>query len=49
MWLYKAKLENDLGDKTAARASSKTSLALATEDKNDDYIKMNEELLKKLK
>ncbi len=49
MWLYKAKLEKDMGDKAAARASSKTSLALATKEKNDDYIKMNEELLKKLK
>ena len=49
MWLYKAKLEKDMGDKAAARASSKTSLALATAEKNDDYIKMNEELLKKLK
>lgn len=49
MWLYKAKLEKDMGDKAAARASSKTSLALATTEKNDDYIKMNEELLKKLK
>lgn len=49
MWLYKAKLEKEMGDKAAARASSKTSLALATTEKNDDYIKMNEELLKKLK
>ena len=49
MWLYKAKLENAMGDKAAAKASSKTSLALATTEKNDDYIKMNEELLKKLK
>lgn len=49
MWLYKAKLEKDMGDKAAARASSKISLALATTEKNDDYIKMNEELLKKLK
>lgn len=49
MWLYKAKLEKEMGDKAAAKASSKTSLALATAEKNDDYIKMNEELLKKLK
>ena len=49
IWLYKAKLENEMGNKAAARASSKTSLALATTEKNDDYIKMNEELLRKLK
>ncbi|MEO6537841.1 MAG: DUF2911 domain-containing protein [Ferruginibacter sp.] len=49
IWLYKAKLEKDLGDKAAAIASSKMSLALATEEKNDDYVKMNEVLLKQLK
>ncbi|MEO5944613.1 MAG: DUF2911 domain-containing protein [Ferruginibacter sp.] len=49
MWLYKAKLEKEMGNKAAAKLSSQTSLALATEQKNDDYIKMNEDLLKKLK
>lgn len=49
MWLYKAKIENAMGNKAAAKKSSQTSLALATEQKNDDYIKMNQELLKKLK
>ncbi len=49
VWLYKAKLENDLGDKTAALASSTKSMELAKEAKNDDYVKMNEELQKKLK
>ncbi|MDB5201318.1 MAG: hypothetical protein JWQ27_727 [Ferruginibacter sp.] len=48
MWLYKAKLEKELGDKTAAMQSSKTSLELATAEKNDDYIKMNLDLQKKL-
>ncbi len=48
MWLYKAKIENDLGDKKAAMASSKKSLELSREAKNDDYIKMNLELQKKL-
>lgn len=38
-----------MGDKAAAMASSKKSLELAKEDKNDDYIKMNEELQSKLK
>ncbi|MEO7264204.1 MAG: DUF2911 domain-containing protein [Ferruginibacter sp.] len=48
MWLYKAKIENDLGDKKAAMASSKKSLELSREAKNDDYVKMNLELQKKL-
>ena len=49
MWLYKAKIEKDMGDKTAALASSQKSLQLAQEAKNDDYVKMNEDLQKKLK
>ncbi len=49
MWIYKAKIELAMGDKAAAMASSKTSLSLAKEDKNDDYVKMNEDLQKKLK
>ncbi len=49
MWLYKARIEKELGDKAAAMASSKTSLALATEEKNDDYVKMNVDLQKTLK
>ncbi len=49
MWLYKAKIEKETGDKTAAMASSQTSLKLAQEAKNDDYVKMNEDLQKKLK
>ncbi len=47
--LYKANIQKEMGDKTGALASSKKSLELATEAKNDDYIKMNEELIKKLK
>lgn len=49
MWIYKAKIEKDLGDKVAARASSEKSLELAKAEKNDDYVTMNEEFLKKLK
>jgi tetratricopeptide (TPR) repeat protein len=48
IWLYKARLQKDLGDKEGAKASAQKSLALSKEDKNDDYVKMNEELLKKL-
>lgn len=49
IWLYKAKIEKEMGDKTNALASATRSLELAREEKNDDYIKMNEELIKKLK
>jgi len=49
MWLYKAKIQKEMGDKAGATISAKKSLELATEAKNDDYVKMNEELLRKLK
>jgi hypothetical protein len=49
MWLYKAKIQQEAGDKAGAKASALKSLELAKEAKNDDYVKMNEELLKKLK
>ena len=49
MWLYKAKVEQKMGNKTAAMASANTSLSLAKEAKNMDYVKMNEDLLKELK
>jgi Protein of unknown function (DUF2911) len=48
MHLYKAKIQKEMGDKAGAKASAKKSLELAKEAKNDDYVKMNEELLKKL-
>ena len=49
IWLYKAKIEKLRGNNKAALESSKKSLALAKEAKNDDYIKMNEDLQKTLK
>jgi hypothetical protein len=49
IWLYKAKIQQGMGDKEGAMASAKKSLELATQDKNDDYIKMNNDLMKKLK
>ena len=48
MLLYKAKLQKEMGDKAGAKESAKKSLELAKEAKNDDYVKMNEDLLKKL-
>jgi hypothetical protein len=49
VWLYKARIQKDMGDYTGAKESATKSLELAKEDKNDDYVKMNEDLLKKLK
>jgi hypothetical protein len=49
MFLYKAKIEKEMGKNAAAMETSKTSLALAREAKNDDYVRMNEKLQKELK
>lgn len=49
IWLYKAKLQYELYDKQGARASAEKSLELARAAKNEDYIKMNLDLLKKIK
>lgn len=48
IWLYKARLEKDLGDKTAAKASAERTITEATTAKNDDYIKMATEFIAKL-
>ena len=47
--LYKAKIQRDMGDNAAAIATSKRSLELAKEAKNDDYVKMNEDLQRSLR
>jgi hypothetical protein len=49
MWIYKAKIQKEMGDKAGAMASSKRSLELAEAAKNDDYVKMNKDLQKTLK
>ncbi|GAB2807027.1 DUF2911 domain-containing protein [Ferruginibacter profundus] len=49
IYLYKAKIQKEMGDKAGAKASAQKSLELARDAKNDDYEKMNEELLRKLK
>ena len=43
MWIYKAKIQKEMGDKAGAMESSKKSLELATAAKNDDYVKMNKD------
>ncbi len=47
--LYKAKIQKEMGDNAGAMVSSKRSLELAKEAKNEDYVKMNEDLQRKLK
>ena len=49
IYLYKAKIQQELGDIAGAMESSKTSLALSKMAKNDDYVRMNEKLQKELK
>jgi tetratricopeptide (TPR) repeat protein len=49
-WLYlqKARIQKDLGDKVSATASAQKCVELATEAKNNDYVRMANELLKGL-
>ncbi|MEP7255991.1 MAG: DUF2911 domain-containing protein [Ferruginibacter sp.] len=49
MWIYKARIQKEMGDMTGAMISSKKSLDLAKEAKNDDYVKLNQDLQKTLK
>jgi Protein of unknown function (DUF2911) len=48
IYLYKAKIQKEMGDNAGAKISAQKSMELAKEAKNDDYVKMNQELLKKL-
>lgn len=43
--LLKAKIEYKLSDKAAGKASAEKTIALATEDKNDDYVAMAKKLM----
>lgn len=49
MWVYKAKIQKEMGDKAGALESSNMSLKLAEEAKNDDYVKINKDFQKTLK
>lgn len=49
VYLYKAKIQKEMGDIAGAQATSEISLKLAKEAGNDDYVKMNEDLQKELK
>jgi hypothetical protein len=47
--LYKARIQKEMGDIAGATQSANASRALAKEEGNDDYVKMNDDLLKELK
>jgi len=49
IFIDKAKIQKELGVIQEQWKAQKKSLELASEDKKDDYVKMNEALLKKLK
>ncbi|MEP7111605.1 MAG: DUF2911 domain-containing protein [Ferruginibacter sp.] len=49
MFLYKAKIQQEMGDIAGAMQSSRTSMAFSIEARNDDFIRMNEKLQKELK
>ncbi len=48
MFLLKAKIEKDLGDKVSAKASAEKCIEIATQEKNDDYVRSAKELISKL-
>ena len=49
IYLYKAKIQKDMGDIAGARKSSETSLEFAEAAKNEDYIIINKKFQKQLK
>lgn len=48
MYLLKARIAQKLGDKEAAKTAANKTIELATKAKNDDYVKMANDILKKL-
>jgi hypothetical protein len=48
MFLLKAKVQKQLGDKKGARESAEACIKLATEAKNDDYVRNGKELIASL-
>ncbi|NCI45996.1 DUF2911 domain-containing protein [Sediminibacterium soli] len=48
LFLMKARIQKDMGDKAGAKASAEKTIEVATEAKNDDYVRQANELLKKL-
>ena len=48
LFLLKARIEKDLGDKVSAKADAQKCINLATDQKNPDYVRMAKELIAKL-
>jgi len=48
MLVYKAKIQKEMGDLKGAMETSKASMALAKEDGNEDYVKINKDFQKTL-
>lgn len=48
MYMLKARIQKELGDKTGAKASAEKTIELATAAKNDDYVRQANDLLKNL-
>lgn len=48
LFLQQARIQKDMGDKVSAKASAEKCIAVATEAKNDDYVKQAGDLIKKL-
>ena len=48
MIIYKARIQKEMGDLKGAMESSKASMALAKEDGNEDYVKINRDFQKML-
>ncbi|MFT4153323.1 DUF2911 domain-containing protein [Parafilimonas sp.] len=48
MYMLKARIQKELGDKTGAKASAEKTIELAAAAKNDDYVKQANDLLKSL-
>lgn len=48
LFLQQAKIQRDMGDKIAAKVSAEKTITLATEAKNDDYVKQANDLIRKL-
>jgi hypothetical protein len=48
MYMMKARIQKEMGDKTGAKTSAEKCIQLATAAKNDDYIKQGNDFLKNL-
>lgn len=48
MTMLKARIHEKMGDKAGAKAMAEKTIVLATEAKNEDYIKMANDLIKKM-